>query len=64
MSYGHNPVWDVGQGVGTTVPREGGNVPQSVEKTDPLPGLRNGTYCGFDGGAQMDYAWDGSGNGL
>ena len=37
---------------------KGGNVPQAVDKMDPLPGLQSGTYCGFYDGAQTFYAWD------
>ena len=37
---------------------KGGEAHQSVEKTDPLPGMQIGTYCGFNDGAKTAYVWN------
>ena len=51
------------RGVGETmVHGKGGNLPQEAEKTYPLPGLRSGTYLGFNDSIQTLYAWYGAVN--
>ena len=60
MPVRYTSVWDAGGGGKTTVQGKWVNIPRSVEKTDTLPKLGNGTYCGFYDVAQIVYVWDGA----
>ena len=61
---GHDmPSWntlvqDVGGGGGTTMHRQGVEVPRTVENTDPPTVLWGISYCGIDEGTHMAYAWN------
>ena len=58
MPSGHTPFHDVGGVSGTTVHKQGVDVPRSVDNKYPLTVLRIITCRGFYGGSQMAYVWD------